>query len=356
MSFCSHIRYRRFSRILHDKAVDACVPINGTLELTYRCNLKCGYCYTGCDHRPNDEMTTNEVIRIIDTIAEHGCLWLLITGGEPLIRKDFRRIYEHARKRGMIITFFTNGTLVTDSIADFLADMRPFNLEITILGATAGTYESLSGVKGSFEKCMNGIKLLLKRGIRVGLKTVITRINVHELPAMRSLAKSLDAPFRFDPTIIPRLDGSHKPRRLSLTPEEIIELEKSDQAYAKEFHILFEKFAEKSHDKRIFSCGGGVSTFTINPYGRLQFCELVAEPDYDLKKGDFAKGWYELIPALKKIPASKDFPCNDCGIQVLCEQCAGWSKLDSGRWDKRVDFLCEVAHLRKRNFWKGEGK
>lgn len=356
MTCLSHIRYRIFSRKLHDKAATSCLPIGGTLEPTFRCNLRCTYCFTNCNLRPKEEMTTREIFRIIDTIVDHGCLWLLITGGDPLVRTDFRKIYTHAKKRGMIVTLFTNGTLVTPAIADFLGDMRPFNLEITILGATAPTYEALSGVKGSFSSCLNGIRLLLERNIKVFLKTVITKMNVHELSAMKKLARSLGVSFRFDPTVIPRLDGSREPMKLGLKPKEIVALEKDDRIYRQEFSTLFKKFGEMSQDRRIFSCGGGVASFVVNPYGRLQFCDLVEEPNYDLKNGDFDVGWYKLIPALKRKKTKSNFPCNNCNIQVMCEQCPGWARLYHGKLEKRVDFLCEVAHLRRGAFAKGVDK
>ncbi len=108
-------------------------------------------------------------------------MWLLFTGGEIFARKDFLDIYTHAKKRGLLITLFTNGTQITPAIADYLADWRPFAIEITLYGRTRETYERLTRVPGSFDRCMRGIRLLKERGLPLKLKTVAVTINRHEM-------------------------------------------------------------------------------------------------------------------------------------------------------------------------------
>ena len=94
------------------------------MELTFRCNNLCKHCY--CGAAPDDagqiqrEMSTASVLRLIDELVDMGCLWFLITGGEPMLRPDFREIYLHAKKRGLLVIIFTNGTLIDDEMAAFL--------------------------------------------------------------------------------------------------------------------------------------------------------------------------------------------------------------------------------------------
>src|SRR6185503_239215 len=103
------------------------------------------------------ELTLDEHRRILDQMAAAGCLWLLYTGGEILARRDFLDIYTHAKRNGFLITLFTNGTMITEKVADYLAEWRPFSVEITVYGRTRATYERLTGVPGSYDKCMRGI-------------------------------------------------------------------------------------------------------------------------------------------------------------------------------------------------------
>ena len=128
------IKYSDFSQRMHEANRKNRLASSVSLEVTFRCNLKCKHCYIACSSTEK-EMDTHEMRRMIDTIVDGGCLWLLITGGEPLIRPDFVDLYTYAKKKGLIITLFTNGTLMTPRLADYLAEWRPFRVEITLYGA-----------------------------------------------------------------------------------------------------------------------------------------------------------------------------------------------------------------------------
>ncbi len=108
---------------LNAKANKLRISLIGSMELTDRCNLSCKHCYINLP--ANDrvaraaELSTEEVCRILDEMAEAGCLWLLLTGGDPFLRPDFLDIYTHAKKRGFFLFINTNGTMITQKIADY---------------------------------------------------------------------------------------------------------------------------------------------------------------------------------------------------------------------------------------------
>ena len=137
------VSYIQFADRLNRGLFNERLPISGSIELTFRCNLRCVHCY--CNLPQNDrqaietELETDEVYRLLDQIAEAGCLWLLITGGEPFLRDDFLDIYTYAKKKGFITTLFTNGTLLNKDLADALVEWPPFLVEITLYGATRET-------------------------------------------------------------------------------------------------------------------------------------------------------------------------------------------------------------------------
>ena len=118
--------YSQFGERLNRRVLTERLPISGSIELTFRCNLRCVHCY--CNLPMNDpeaiemELGVDELYQILDQIAEAGCLWLLITGGEPLLRNDFLDIYIYAKKKGFITTLFTNGTLLSPELADALVE------------------------------------------------------------------------------------------------------------------------------------------------------------------------------------------------------------------------------------------
>src|SRR6266852_8678195 len=179
------VSYGEFSLSLHNHFAEKRTPLEVSLEVTRRCPLECLHCYNnlpmGDLSARNRELSTVEHFKLLDELAELGCLWILYTGGEIFARKDFLEIYTQAKKKGFLITLFTNGTMITPKIADYLAEWRPFAIEITLYGATRETYEALTGIQGSYERCLRGIEVLRSRKITLKLKTVATTINKHEV-------------------------------------------------------------------------------------------------------------------------------------------------------------------------------
>ncbi|MBU0605106.1 MAG: radical SAM protein [Candidatus Omnitrophica bacterium] len=343
------VTYSSFSEDIHERITEERIPTDGTIELTYRCNLKCAHCYC-CHDQAKPEMEYRLICRILDEVENAGCLWLLFTGGEPLLRPDFADIYTYAVKKGMLVTLFTNGTLITPSLADHLREYRPFSIEVTLYGATAGTYEAVTGVAGSFGRCMNGIRLLLERGLPLKLKAMVMTMNKHELPMMKQYADRLGLEFKFDPVISPGLDGSKSPVSLRISPDEIVELDLADEKRRKEWRNFCDRSWGGSYRDELFTCAGGLNSFHINPYGELKFCEMVTGFSYDLRDKPFSTGWHEFIPAIRAMKRTRDNRCKDCAVLPMCDQCPGWALLEHNDPEAPVDFLCKIAHLRAEAF------
>ncbi len=122
-------KYGDWSLGVHQRVSTKRIPISGSMEVTQRCNNQCLHCYNnlsaGDPKARDEELSFAEYRQIIDELVDAGCLWLLFTGGEIFIRKDFFDIYTYARQKGLLITLFTNGTLITSDIADELAQHHP---------------------------------------------------------------------------------------------------------------------------------------------------------------------------------------------------------------------------------------
>src|SRR5213079_972400 len=189
----SAVSYGEFSLGLHQRFGDKRTPVEVSLEVTRRCPLECQHCYNnlamGDLAARNRELSKEEYASILTELADMGVIWLLFTGGEIFARKDFLEIYTMAKEKGFLITLFTNGTLITEKIADYLLEWPPFAIEITLYGRTKETYEALTQIPGSYERCLRGIKLLRERGLPLKLKSVATSINKHEISAMRQFAE-----------------------------------------------------------------------------------------------------------------------------------------------------------------------
>ncbi len=354
---CPHIpniSYAQFGEQLNKQVIEKRIPVNGSVELTFRCNLRCAHCYCNLPANNqdalNEELKTEEVVRIFDQIAEAGCLWLLITGGEPLLRKDFLEIYAYAKKKGFITTLFTNGTRMTREIADYLADWPPYLVEITLYGATKQTYEKVTGIPGSFERSKKGMDLLLERQIPVGLKTMVMTLNHDEVFEIKQYAEELGVKFRFDPVLNPRLDGSKTPCSLRLSPEEVVKLDLADEKRVEEWREFCKKFIGPHLSDKLYNCGAGISSFHVDPYGQMSACEMTRFQSYDLRSGSFREGWNEFIPQTLNLKPLGDYTCGSCELIALCGQCPGWAWLEHANPEAPVDYLCQIAHLRAEAF------
>lgn len=341
---------------MHNAHAGQRIPLEISIEVTRRCPLECLHCYNNLSMADQDarrsEMTLAEHCQLLDELREAGCLWLLYTGGEIFARKDFLDIYAEAKKRGFLITLFTNGTLITPKVADFLAEWRPFSIEITLYGATRQTYEALTQIPGSYDRCLRGIRLLLERGLPLKLKTVPTTINVHEVYEMKRMAEEdFGVEFKFDALINPRIDCSMSPLGVRLAPEEVVALDFQDAQRKGEYQRLAERdLASDSTTEQggvtLYTCGGGFNGCAINPTGAMSICVISQQESYDWRGGNFAEGWDGFLLHTRTKPKARQTRCDLCRIQSLCSMCPANGELESGDPESPVDFLCEVAHLR----------
>ena len=291
-------------------------------------------------------MDTYRILSVIDEITEAGCLYLLITGGEPLLRKDFPEIYSHAKNNGLLVTIFTNGTSITQSVLRLFNDLPPYVVEISLYGATAATYEKITRVPGSYERCLHGIRQLLDHRINVRLKTILMTLNSHEFYDIETLANIFGVKFRFDAAIFPRLDGDKSPLGLRVSPQEAIEKEFSDDCRIKQWEKYFQRTQERSITDRLYICGAGVTGFHINPYGDLQPCIMVKNIVYNLSHNSFAEGWHNFISRIRDKKAGNVYSCTKCAYRHLCGFCPAFSAWEKGAEDVRSEYLCAMGHHR----------
>ena len=261
-------------------------------EITCRCNLRCVMCYTDCFNRPDkirQELTTQEILRIMDELADAGCLELCLTGGEPLARPDFFDIYEYAKEKGFLITLFTNGTLITGEIADRLAARPPHRIEISLHGLTERTFDDITQGNGSFQRCMRAIGLLLERKLALVLKTTAMTLNRDEVLAIKQYVNGLGSVgYKLGVEMRPALDGSEAPARFGLSPSESLDITRQDP----------ELWAEtcRVQSQPMPPCESGKHRFHIDAYGRLQLCSGNRRQGYDLRRGSFQEGFYQALP------------------------------------------------------------
>ncbi|MGB8458667.1 MAG: radical SAM protein [Candidatus Acidiferrum sp.] len=350
--------YGELTGLVHQRFQGKRAPLEVSIEVTRRCPLECLHCYNNLpmsDHGARaQELTFEEHCRLLDELVDAGCLWLLYTGGEIFARKDFLEIYTEAKKRGFLITLFTNGTMINARIADYLAEYRPFAIEITLYGATRETYEALTQIPGSYDRCMRGIRLLLERNLPLKLKTVPTTVNRHEIFEMKRLAEDeFGVEFKFDSAINPRIDCSQSPLAVRLSPEQAVELDFAEPKRKEDYCKMAERelrapaeFVPAPESRQKYSCGGGVAGCAVDPYGMMTICVISHQQGYNIRSGSFREGWEGPLREIRNQPRTRPSICDRCQIQSLCSMCPANGELENGDPESSVSFLCQVAHLR----------
>lgn len=334
------------------------------LEITARCNLHCRHCYINLPAGDQDtrsrELTLPEINAIADQAVALGAMWVLLSGGEPLLREDFPDIYMALKRKGLLVSVFTNATPLREDHLALFAKYPPRDIEITVYGASRETYERVTRRPGSFAAFTNGLNRLLESGVKVRLKAMAIRSNFHELPEIAAFCRAQTKDyFRFDPQLHLRFDRNEKRnaeiRAERLTPEEIVALEKADEArfsaLKKGCHELInEEFTHFGCD-HLFHCGAGNGSFNVSYDGQFRLCSSLWAPETmcDLRQVPLREAWEQLVPKVRDMRSRRpEFleHCRRCPIINLCLWCPAHSWLETGQMDTPIEYFCRVARAR----------
>ncbi|MGD8374970.1 MAG: radical SAM protein [Acidobacteriota bacterium] len=246
---------------------NAARPMSAQIELTFACNLDCTFCYNVVD-KEQQELSTMEMIDVFRKIADYGVLYLTLTGGEPLARRDFFTLGHAARDMGFALRIYTNAHSIDERRADKIAAITPLEVETSIHGARPETHDKLTRVPGSLERLKNAVRLLRERGIKVNMKCPVTRWNQDEVVEVKELCDSLDSVAVFDTVITPRDDGDTSPLQLQATEEFLRRYWSDEMAYLRPDPVI----APRDDASIQAVCGTGRSSFTLDPYGNVFPC------------------------------------------------------------------------------------
>ncbi len=361
-SFISRIPLPEFSlwsKKRHNRSL-----ISFDLEITVRCNNNCRHCYINLPAQNNKakcaELTFEQIKNIINQATDLGALWCLITGGEPLLREDFFDIYLYAKQKGLLVSVFTNATLINDKHIDLFKKYPPRDIEITVYGVTKETYESVSCKPGSFESFMRGLNLLIKNGIKLRLKAMALNSNMTEFPEIAQFCRArANDYFRFYHFLHLRLDGNLKKnaqiRSERLPSNRIAEIEKAGSlrftALEKDCNEVINRGLSHISCNHLFQCGAGNGSFTVSYDGFFLLCSLLRGPEsiYDLKRGSLQDAYENFVLKVRDM-RSKNREllnrCRKCEIINFCLWCPAYSYLETGQFDAPVEYFCDVANAR----------
>lgn len=315
------------------------VPFEVHIEITYECNLHCCHCYI-VKEPLRKELTFEEIKGIIDQLKEEGSLFLTLTGGEPLTRKDFFNIASYIREKGLSLQIFTNGTLITPYIADRIRELNPTSVSISLYGATARTHNAVTGTHGSYRKTFSAIKFLRERGVPVIIKCVLMEQNFNEYNQILELGQKFGTSCFFDPILAPRDDGSRDVLKYSLSDEDLGHVF-SDEKVSPYSHRACKK---KPKD---FLCDVGKTVCSISPYGDVYPCVQLHINAGNLRKKSFSQIWRfsEQMLYVRNIKVENLPECYECELLPYCSRCPGLAYLESGDLLAPSSASCRVARI-----------
>lgn len=333
------------------------LPFEGSIDLTYRCNDNCRHCWlkvTDDSAQENQELSLEEIKKIVNQARQMGCRKWSISGGEPMLRPDFAEIFDSITQNSSSYSLNTNGTLITHHIAQLMK--RKGVKMVALYGATASVHDHITRNPGSFEATMRGFRYLKEAGAGFTVQLIPMKDNYHQFQEMIVLAKSLSPYYRIGASwlYLSAYGSLQKNKEIieqRLPPKEAIELDKPDLSY--------EDCMEEENgpgvcgqadngNNLLASCILNRRDFHIDPCGRMTFCRFIKDPPlrYDLRKGSFQECWEEFIPSLQdKIKATQEYQdnCGFCDLRKDCRYCPVYGYLEHGRFTAKVDYLCQAA-------------
>jgi len=338
------------------------LPLEGHIDLTYRCNNSCLHCWLKLPAdapEKENEMSFDEISSFVGEARKMGCRKWSISGGEPMIRPDFKDIFELITSKCTGYTLNTNGTLITPKIAKTMTHKG--SKMVAIYGATPGTYEKVTGNPDGFEQVMRGLSYLKEAGAGFIVQLIPMRANWHEWEKMQELAKRFSKHWRVGaPWLYLSSSGSPERNRQieaqRLDPADVIELDRPNPSNDERLlEIINTEKAESScgfvstNDDRLFArCIAYRRDFHIDPYGGISWCSFIKDPElrYDLRKGSVKDAWENFIPSCAdKVHGGDEWRkhCGSCPIRSSCRWCAVYAYLETGRYSAPLSYLCEVA-------------
>lgn len=346
-----------YEKYLCDKASLTDTPIGGNFELLPYCNMDCKMCYIRMSKQ--DTMVQGGLlpkefwINLAKDAAKQGLLFILLTGGEPLLYPEFFELYETLQSMGFILTINTNGTLIDEKIARFFGEHIPRRLNITLYGKDDETYGRLCGNPHGFSQVEYAIQLLKKYNVPVKLNCSVTPYNYLQLDDMRACAEKWEIPIEIAYYMFPPNRKSQKSNCEThrMTPVQTANIAYDIETYklseeerlekAKALLYRVEHIKEEKPFHSGFKCRAANAGFWVNWKGKMTPCGMLNQPSYNLKENSFIDCWTQMVEDVSKIYLSKK--CHSCNKKSLCQQCASSAMAETGRFDGESEYLCEFC-------------
>ena len=325
-------------------------PICLTWEITYACNLQCVHCLSSSGTRDPRELSTDQAKAVLDELRDLQVFYINIGGGEPMIRKDFFEILEHAEANDIGVKFSTNGTYITAENARRLAAMNYLDIQISLDGVDAATNDAVRG-KGSYATAIAAMNHLRDANFgQFKISVVVTRHNVDQLDAFKALADSYGAQLRIT-RLRPSGRGADTWDELHPTQQQQRQIydwlmKHGDNVLTGDSFFHLNAFGESLPGLNL--CGAGRVVCLIDPIGDVYACPFVIHDQFKagslLSDGGFTKVWKESDLFLSLREPESEGACSACGSYDACQGGCMAAKFFTGIPLNGPDPECVTGH------------
>lgn len=341
------------------------LPVNGSIEITPLCNMNCDMCYVRLSREEMERQGTlksgEDWLRLGQQMRQAGVLFLLITGGEPLLHPDFKQIYLGLRQMGMILTINTNATLINEEWAAFFGHYPPRRINITLYGADERAYRDLCHYPGGFQRTVEAIRLLKQSGVDVKVSCSLTKANQNDWEKVIRIGEELDVPVREDTYMCPATRERSKPfaQQARMNPEDaarirvkVLRAEMGDEVFRQAAQLHLKKAAQGPQDTSVrgMRCMAGTCSFAVSWQGIMRPCVIATNPGADAFALGFSNAWEEIVRETARIQTSS--VCAACRYRNVCNTCALYALYECGSYDSVPEYLCRYTRQTIREFQK----
>lgn len=318
-----------------EKTFDMRIPFTAHLELTYRCNLACVHCYA--DKKSSGrELSLDEIRGVLRQLADMGCLFLALTGGEIFCRPDVFDILDSARGLGFAITIFTNGTLLDRDSVEKIKNVNPMGVEISMYSMSPEIHDRITGLPGSHALTAAAARECRQAGIPTVIKIVLMKYNAGEFPAVRDFALGLGAGCKFDFVLVPSDNGVPLMDRHGISEKRIEELVRE----------LGDPGRPPLPPPPLSSplCGAGSSVLCVNPEGDVYPCLAIRSVAGNVRERLLPEIWNDSALDIVRNARYRDLiDCSTCRDAGHCGRCSGVALAETGSLFAASKSACSVA-------------
>lgn len=329
---------RTIAQEVNRAAAEKNIPLSVQVEVTYRCNLTCFYCFQQ-EYAPSADLPFTFWDGVLDQLARSGTLYLTITGGEPFARSDLLDIIESARLRNLAVSLISNGTLITGRHASALADLGVVDVGISLLAASAPLHDRLCGKAGSFDAATSAIRALRCAGIKVLIKHTVSSENFGEYRELDRLSEREGCLFEADSLVVPQHAG--RPSAFALTEDQQVRFMTDMGMKAVPVDCRSSTY--------MLHCDAGRSLCGVTAAGTVVPCIQLQLPLGNLQNTAFNEIWHgRAAEEFRNKEKSISMACEQCSLAGSCSRCHGIAFLESGCWDGPSPSLCAHGRAMKR--------